>query len=41
MTTANGNQIRLNQTMLRIRDPKLSIPFYCDVIGMELSLIHI
>lgn len=36
MTTANGNQIRLNQTMLRIRDPKLSIPFYCDVIGMEM-----
>lgn len=36
MTTVNGNQIRLNQTMLRIRDPKRSIPFYCDVIGMEM-----
>ncbi len=28
--------IRLNQTMLRIKDPERSLPFYCDVIGMEL-----
>ena len=27
---------RLNQTMLRIRDPEKSLPFYCDVLGMEL-----
>jgi len=26
----------LNQTMLRIRDPKASIKFYCDVLGMTL-----
>jgi len=30
------NSVRLNQTMLRIRDPQQSLPFYCDVIGMEL-----
>lgn len=27
---------RLNQTMLRIRDPEQSLAFYCDVLGMEL-----
>jgi lactoylglutathione lyase len=27
---------RLNQTMLRIRNPEKSLPFYCDVLGMEL-----
>jgi lactoylglutathione lyase len=27
---------RLNQTMLRIRDPRQSLAFYCDVLGMEL-----
>ena len=26
----------LNQVMLRIRDPKASLPFYCDVLGMTL-----
>lgn len=26
----------LNQVMLRIRDPKVSLPFYCDVLGMSL-----
>ncbi|ASY44125.1 lactoylglutathione lyase [Sphingobium xenophagum] len=26
----------LNQTMLRIRRPEASIPFYCDVLGMSL-----
>jgi len=27
---------RLNQTMLRVRDPERSLSFYCDVLGMEL-----
>jgi lactoylglutathione lyase len=27
---------RLNQTMLRIKDPGRSLAFYCDVLGMEL-----
>jgi lactoylglutathione lyase len=26
----------LNQTMLRIRDPKVSLKFYCEVLGMSL-----
>ena len=26
----------MNQTMLRIRDPKASLAFYCDVLGMTL-----
>ena len=30
------NSVRLNQTMLRIRDPERSLQFYRDVIGMEL-----
>lgn len=34
--TANLTSTRLNQTMLRIRDPEKSLPFYCDVLGMEL-----
>ena len=27
---------RLNQTMLRVKDPARSLAFYCDVLGMEL-----
>ena len=34
--TANLTSTRLNQTMLRIRDPKKSLAFYCDVLGMDL-----
>ena len=34
--TIKSNSTRLNQTMLRIKDPGRSLPFYCDVIGMEL-----
>jgi lactoylglutathione lyase len=34
--TNKQNGTRFNQTMLRIKDPKRSLPFYCDVIGMEL-----
>ena len=34
--TNKTSAIRFNQTMLRIKDPQQSLPFYCDVIGMEL-----
>ncbi len=34
--TKKLNTVRLNQTMLRIKDPERSLPFYRDVIGMEL-----
>ncbi|KAI0279347.1 glyoxalase I [Russula aff. rugulosa BPL654] len=27
---------KFNHTMLRIKDPKVSIPFYTDIIGMDL-----
>lgn len=33
---SNPQEYIFNQTMLRIRDPKKSIPFYCDVLGMTL-----
>ena len=26
----------MNQTMLRIKDPKITLPFYEDVLGMTL-----
>ena len=26
----------MNQTMLRIKDPKITLPFYEDIIGMPL-----
>lgn len=32
----NLTTARLNQTMLRVRDPEKSLAFYCDVLGMEL-----
>ncbi|KAI9437563.1 glyoxalase I [Lactarius indigo] len=27
---------KFNHTMLRIKDPKISLPFYTDIIGMDL-----
>jgi lactoylglutathione lyase len=32
----NTQDYKLTQTMLRIKDPKISIPFYRDVLGMTL-----
>lgn len=34
--TSDTEGFVLNQTMLRIKDPKTSIPFYQDVLGMTL-----
>merc|ERR1739845_133808 len=31
---------RFNHTMFRIKDPKVSIPFYTDIFGMELIDKH-
>jgi len=36
MTTSATNGYVMNQTMLRIRDPKVSLPFYQDTLGMTL-----
>jgi lactoylglutathione lyase len=36
MSTAPGKGFVLNQTMLRIRDPERTVPFYRDVLGMTL-----
>ena len=32
----DSNGFRLNHTMLRIRDPEISLPFYVKVLGMQL-----
>jgi len=32
---------KFNHTMLRIKDPKVSIPFYENVLGMEVSVLPI
>jgi catechol 2,3-dioxygenase-like lactoylglutathione lyase family enzyme len=29
---------KFNHTMFRIKDPKVSIPFYEDVLGMEVGV---
>lgn len=34
--SADTQDFVLNQTMLRVRDPKASVAFYCDVLGMDL-----
>ena len=34
--TQSTNEFVLNQTMLRIKDPSTSIPFYEEVLGMTL-----
>jgi lactoylglutathione lyase len=36
MTSGPANGFVLNQTMLRIKDPERSVPFYRDVLGMTL-----
>ncbi len=35
MTNETANYV-MNQTMLRIRDPEISLRFYQDVLGMTL-----
>ncbi|ORY33455.1 putative lactoylglutathione lyase [Naematelia encephala] len=35
-TTSDPSTYRFNHTMFRIKDPKVSIPFYEKVLGMEL-----
>ncbi|KAF8196586.1 Glyoxalase/Bleomycin resistance protein/Dihydroxybiphenyl dioxygenase [Pholiota molesta] len=34
--SAETASFKFNHTMLRIKDPKVSLPFYQDIIGMEL-----
>ena len=36
MTDPNTQDYKLTQTMLRIKDPSIAIPFYRDVLGMIL-----
>ncbi|KAA1472781.1 glyoxalase I [Dentipellis sp. KUC8613] len=38
--TEETASFRFNHTMLRVRDPKVSIPFYTDVLGMDLISKH-
>ncbi|KAF8444910.1 Glyoxalase/Bleomycin resistance protein/Dihydroxybiphenyl dioxygenase [Boletus edulis BED1] len=34
--TAETASFKFNHTMIRIRDPKVSLPFYMDTLGMDL-----
>ncbi len=36
----NPKEFRMNHLMLRIKDPKISLPFYTDVLGMEVIDEH-
>ncbi|EGO00431.1 hypothetical protein SERLA73DRAFT_181028, partial [Serpula lacrymans var. lacrymans S7.3] len=33
--TAETASYKFNHTMIRVKDPKLSLKFYCDVLGMD------
>ncbi|KDN53221.1 glyoxalase I [Tilletiaria anomala UBC 951] len=38
--TAETASYRFNHTMIRVKDPKASLHFYCDILGMDLIDEH-